>query len=270
MDVPFCRRARVCLLLLVLWVPSPTHGAGLYLNLPWWFAPRDTLRCSVLAGQTHVAAAHDDATLLSLEFHIRTDSRSRIRAGFLYPVIRRPGQFVHGLADLFVGTEWQVAGDSTQRSGVYLRTDVRVPTGSESMWPYAWESLDGGAGIELRRAFDAIDLSLSAAGTLAGRRVRAAERGHENNALVAAAVGIEPGSGISLRFAAFGQFFRGGGYREAYLLDLGLHPADRLELRLCGGLDSGRERDRVFDSLVQFYLIFRFPPPLPPAVPVDD
>jgi hypothetical protein len=154
----------------------------------------------------------------------------------------------------------RAAGDTLGRSGLFLQGMVRIPSGSESMWPYSFESLDGGAGIELRRLSDLFDLRLSAMGVLAGRRVREGEHRHENYAQLAGSIGIGPIHRADITLFVFSQIFRGGGYREVYLLEIGIHASDRFDLRFTGGVDSGDVADRVFNSLVQFTILFRFPP----------
>lgn len=265
MNERFARAAALLGLLLIATAPRPAGGTGLYSNLPWWFAPVDTARTTLLVGQTWVRTEVDDASLLTFETMIRTGPRTDVRIQLMYPAIRRSGGFARGLGDALVSGEVRAAGDTLGRSGLFLQGMVRLPSGSEAMWPYAFESLDGGAGIELRRMRDLFDLRLSATGVLAGRRVREGDRRHENYSLLAASIGIRPHPRADLALSAFGQIFRGGGYREVYLLELGLRACDRFDLRLAGGIDSGDAIDRVFNSLVQLALVFRFPPPAEPV-----
>lgn len=255
------RAAALLGLLVIATAPGPAGGTGLFSNLPWWFAPADTARARIRAGQSWIRAEHDDATLLSFETDIRTGGSARVRIQLMYPVIRRTGVFEHGPGDAIISVQAKVAGDTLGRSGLFLHGVLRVPSGSESMWPYALESLDGGAGIELRRLSDLFDLRFSATGILAGRRIREGERRHENHAQLGASIGIRPHPRTEVSVSAFSLVYRGGGYREVYLVELGARACDRFDLRLSGGIDSGDAVERVFNSLVQFSVVFRFPPP---------
>lgn len=269
MNERYARAAALLGLLLIASAPRPVRGTGLYSDLPWWFAPVDTARARMLAGQSWIRTEQDDASLFTFEAGIRTGSRTSVRIQLMYPVIRRPGVFEHGFGDALVFGELRAAGDTLSRSGLFLHGVMRLPSGSETMWPYAFESLDGGAGIELRRLSDLLDLRVSATGMLAGRRVRDGDRRHENFALLAAAIGIRPLDRAGVVVSMFSQIFRGGGYREVYLLELGVRASDRFDLRLAGGVDSGDAAERVFNSLVQFTLVFRFPPAAEQR-PADD
>lgn len=246
--------------LVILPAPSPVRGTGLYSNLPWWFAPVDTARARILAGQTWIRTEQDDASMLTFETGIRTGSRTSVRIQLMYPVIRRAGGFEHGFGDALLFGEVRAAGDTLGRSGLFLQGVARIPSGSDAMWPYSLESLDGGAGFEARRLSDLFDIRLSATGVLAGRRIRDGDHRHENYALFAAALGIRPMEAAGVTLSAFSQVFRGGGYREVYLLELVVSPSRQFDLRLSGGLDSGDAAERVFNSIVQLTVVFRFPP----------
>jgi hypothetical protein len=41
------------------------------------------------------------------------------------------------------------------------------------------------------------------------------------------------------------------------------------DLRVSGGIDSGKEMDRIFNSMIQICLFYRFPPRKKDPVPAD-
>lgn len=245
-------------LILLSTFPRESSGKGLYLDLPRWFSHPDTSRTSLTVSQAAVKGEHYDTALLTIGLGMRTGERTRLRFGILYPVTRREGIFTHGLADLLVSAEARLAGDSTGASGLYLRTDLRIPTGSGDLFPYAWESLDGGAGLEARGSLGPFRAAGSTSYILAGRRESSGDGSHENFLLAAACARAGGHGAIGAELFAAGQFFRGGGYREVYMLTLSGRISARTELRLSGALDSGGEKDRVFNSMLSVSVTIRF------------
>ena len=106
------RRARAAALLgllLIATAPRPAGGTGLYSDLPWWFSPVDTARARILAGDAWVRTEREDASVLTFETAIRTGGRTSVRVQLMYPVIRRPGGFVHGFGDALIFGEARAA-----------------------------------------------------------------------------------------------------------------------------------------------------------------
>jgi len=239
--------------------PEPAMAAGPFLNLPAYYARVDTARAVIDIAQSLVDAESDNSTALSFGVGFRSGERTRVRMQILYPVIHRNGYYNHGFGDLMISAEIRIVSDTMRVSGLFLRGDMRIPTGSASLWPYAGESLDGGAGFELRRLSETLEFRCSATYVLVGRKAEEERYRSDNYALAGVLLGVKPFNDISVEFSAFFQYFRNEDFREVYLLTAGARLKGGLDLRVCGGIDSGESFERVWDSMFQVGITWRFP-----------
>ncbi len=248
---------------------SGAGATGLYLNLPSWFAAADTSRASIIAGQSSLQREYEDASLFTFETVFEIDARLKVKTGILYPVIRRPDGFIHGLADGSVSAIYRVMGDSLNVSGLFLRGDLRIPTGTMALRPFSAASLDGGGGVEFRESIPLLRLAGSATYTLTGAREKEGTFRQRNYLLLALMVGLELGRGTSLQLSAFSFNFRGGDYRESYFLALSRSFSGRVDISVSGGVDSGSDSERIFNSIFSFSILYRFPHALQKQPQVD-
>ncbi|MBN1164175.1 MAG: hypothetical protein JXB45_06330, partial [Candidatus Krumholzibacteriota bacterium] len=142
MKILYPRRFLLPFILMPMMTASVSRASGIYMNFQTWFASADTSRVRMILEQSHLQAEYEDASLFNLETIIRLDDRSTIKLGVLYPVIRRPDRFYHGLGDGAVTAHYRLYGDTLNVSGLFLRGDIRIPTGSRSMGPFSYASLD--------------------------------------------------------------------------------------------------------------------------------
>ena len=156
--VSFCLFAAVIAIL----APGPAGATGPFLNLPTYYGPVDTARFYIDVAQSFVEGEFENSTALSFETGFRSGERTRVRMQVLYPVIRQEGYYNHGFSDLIIDGQIRIVSDSLRINGLFLRGELRVPTGSSSLWPYAGESLNGGGGLEYRRLSETFDFRLSA------------------------------------------------------------------------------------------------------------
>ncbi len=251
----FCLIAAV----LILSAPKPARATGPYLNLTTYYGLIDTARVVLDIGQSFVEGEHGNSTVFSFETGFRSGERTRVRMQILYPVLRCSGHYNHGYADLLLSAEMRIVGDSLRISGLFFRGDMRIPTGSASLWPYAGESLDGGAGLELRKLSEMFDFRCSATYTFVGRKIEEEFYRSDNYALAGVLIGLKPFRVLTIDFSAFAQLFRNGDYREIYLLAAGTRLKGGFDVRLSGGIDSGDSVERVWNSMIQIGITWRFP-----------
>jgi hypothetical protein len=239
--------------------PEPAMATGPFLNLPTYYAHVDTSRATIDIGQSFVEGEFENSTALSFETGFRSGERTRVRMQILYPIIRADGYYNHGFGDLMISAELRIIGDTLRINGLFFRGDMRIPTGPASRWPYAGESLDGGGGVEYRRLSETFDLRCSATYSLVGRKAEEEFFRNENYTLAGVLLGLKPFDSLSIDFSAFAQFFRNGDFREVYLLSGGTRLKGGLDVRVSAGIDNGGSLERVWNSMIQIGITWRFP-----------
>jgi hypothetical protein len=245
--------------LMITSAPRPAKATGPFLNLPTYYPPVDTARAVVDVGQSFVEGEYENSTALSFGTAFRSGERTRVRMQILYAIIRREGTYVHGFGDLMINAELKIVGDTLRINGLFFRGDLRIPTGSGSRWPYAGESLDGGGGLEYRRLSETFDLRCSATYILVGKKAEEEYYRSDNYGLGGVLLGVRPFNTLLLDFSAFFQFFRNGDYREVYLVGAGTRLKGGLDLRVSAGIDNGESYERVWNSMFQIGITWRFP-----------
>lgn len=243
----------------ILPTPEPARATGLFLNLPTYYGRIDTARVILDIGQSFVEGEYENSTVFSFETGFRSGERTRVRMQIQYPVLRQQGGYDHGFADLLLNAELMVVGDSLRISGLFFRGDMRIPTGSASLRPYAGESLDGGAGFEFRKLSETFDFRCSATYILAGLEIEEEFYRADNYALAGVLLGLKPFRSLTVDFSAFAQFFKNGDFREVYQLAAGTRLKGGLDVRISGGIDTGGSIERVWNSMFQIGITWRFP-----------
>ena len=263
--VPSPRGAIPVLLVLAAVLPSAAGARGLYLDLPGWFQRPDTSGTAIGISQSWIEADDYDASVTGLSVPFNMDERTSVVLKMAYPLIHRAGGFKHGFADGSIGVSRRIWGDSLNVSGLFLRADIRIPIGSNSLRPFSFRSRDGGlypdvgAGLEYRRETPFAAFRSSATWTFSGQRDDSPIPYVTDFLVIAASVEIPAGEGTSIQAAVFGIDFEGPGYRESYLLALRRFISERLLLVVTGALDAGKDRDRVFDSLLSVSFRYDLP-----------
>ena len=241
-------------------VADPVPATGLYMDLPSYFSPVDTTRIDLAVRHTDLQLSTGRASVFSGELGVRQGSRLDIRLGLLYPAVERGRDITHAVGDGIINATFRIAGDTLTAGGLYFRGYGRLPIGPDGMNPFSGGSLDVGAGCEYRLPAEFFRLRCATTYTIVDERRKEPVYGHRNFFLFAASTEIDLRRGTTFAFEGFGFRFRGGDAREVYLITVRQRLSRDLELTLCGGLDAGDERERVFDSLLSVSIAFRLHP----------
>jgi hypothetical protein len=260
----------------------PVHATGLYIDLPAYFSPVDTAGIELAVRHTDLQRVAGHASVFSGELALRPRRRLHARLLLHYPALQRDVEITNAVGDGIVHGTYRLAGDTLDVNGMFLRGYVRLPIGPKRMPPFSYGSLDAGLGFEFRMETEMFRVRCAETYTLVGERRKpvmtaardslyhplsvsggaadAAAFNHRNFFLLAVGFDIDVREGTTFGFAGYSFRYRGGDAREAYLVTIRHRISRELELCLNGGLDSGDEHERVFDSLLSISLAYRFLP----------
>ncbi len=246
-------------------IAGTSLGAGLYLNLPTWFQPADTSGTELVASETWFESGWSDAIVLGVEVRFNPGRRTSVKLGIIYPAIHKDGGFRHGFGDGFISSTTRVSGDSLNTDGLFLRWDIRIPTGSGAMEPFGFRRDDGGvypdagAGFEYRKKTSFCVLRGSATWTKVGQGQVKGDFVNGDYLLAGLGLGISAGRYTTVHGTVFGIDFDGRGYRECYLFGLTQVLSGGMDMTLTCGVERGNDDERVFDSSVSVIFTSRFP-----------
>ena len=243
---------------------SQLYASAIYIDFSNYFTPIDTSWVAIGFSQAQLKQDGRYSMVLSADMSWRFREKALVRLQLPYPTIRTETRFSHGIGDGIVRTSYRLMGDTLDTSGLYLIGDVRLPMGSRDHLPLSYGSLDGGAGMELRRKTSFFQLRFLTAFTMAGERVKAGPFIHDNFFTLAFSLETELFGGTSLAFSGFGLIYRGGETREIYILALEKHLIGGIGFSLSGALEAGSEEMRAFDSQLCIFLRYAM------STPADD
>lgn len=234
------------------------------MDYPSWFSAVDTAGVLLGVGQVELQSGTWDASVTGIRIQGRISDRTSLRFSMLYPVIRRPGSFAHGFADGMISSVVRIYGDTLGVSGLFLRTDFRIPIGSVALRPFSFRSSGGGiypdtgAGLEFRKETALFRVRGSATYTLVGQKETSGDLKNRDFSLLALLLDFDLRKGTSLQVSVFAMDFDGSGYRETYLFSFRHLLSQQMDLVVTGGLDLGSNSERVFDSLLSVCLTYHF------------
>lgn len=250
--------------------PGALCAAGLYEDPPSFFAATDTTRTRLVVRHAELERGSWRASLLAGELDFKMGRRYVVRLGFEFPTLRRNREIEYGIGDMRLRAAVRVFGDTLDASGLFLRSDVRIPTGASSLRPFSNASLDGGAGFEVRAASGAFAARAAVLYMLAGERLAEPDFENDNTMTLAASLSVPIPGIASVTAAAFSVRFDGGASREMFLCSLNRYLSQELVLGVEGAFETGNKGERVFDSSLSVSLAYRFPPRARPASRKSD
>ena len=246
---------------------GPLGATGLYDDLPSFFSMPDTARVLFIR-HTECDLGGWRASLLTGGFTVRPARRFELRFDLQFPAVRRPHEIAYGVGDMLLRTATRISGDTLNASGLFLRFDLRIPSGSKGLRPFSNGSFEGEAGLEVRVARGAFAVQGALLHTLAGETSHGTDFVNERHFTLAASVGIPVPRVLTMRVSAFFMGFNGGDARSVFLLSIERELSRQLVLALTGAFETGNEGARAFDSCASIAFMYRFPPR--PVTPPPD
>ncbi len=243
----------------------PLRSDGLYNDYPSWFSAADTGGVVLGLGHLLLQCEYQDVSAAAVRIGGMLNERSSVRLSMLYPVIRRPGNYSHGFSDLLVSSSIRILGDSLNISGLFLRSDFRIPIGSNALRPFSFRSSSGGiypdagGGLEVRKEADFFRVKGTITHTIVGQKEEEGDLINTNYSLLALFLEFDLAGSISLQSSVFARKSSGSGYRETYIFSVSKRFSEKLAMIISGGLDSGDDGERIFDSLLSIYFSYSFP-----------
>ena len=249
----------ICFLLIILTYISSAEATGLYADYTSYFSPADTVHKALVFKQTDIQRDAGRAAILSVELSLRPRSGILLRMQVPFPTMKIDEGYEYGIGDGTVRAEVRVSGDSTNATGLFLVGDTRLPMGAKRFRPISYGSLDGAAGLELRKNTLFFRFRLASTYTLVGDRLKVGPFIHDNFLTLAFSMETELPRGASISFEGFGLLFRGGEKREMYALSLRKALSESVEAVVSGSLEAGTDEERVYNSQISLAVRYMFP-----------
>jgi len=247
----------------------PLCATGLYYDLPSFFSRPDSVRTLVIR-QTECDLGAWGASLLTGALTMRPAPRFEVRLDLQFPAVRRDSEIEYGLGDMLLRTAVRISGDSLNASGLFLRADLRLPSGSKGLRPFSDGAFEGEAGLEACFMERGFALRGAAFYTLAGDRENGEDFMNDTHLTVAASIAVPVPGVVSVGTSIFFVRFDNGSMRDICLLSLERALSEQLVLELAGAFEAGDEGARAFDSCISVSFAYRFPPRRPAPRPDSD
>jgi hypothetical protein len=241
---------------------GPLCATGLYPDPVSFFSRPDSARVLAIS-QTECDLGAWRASLLTGALTIRPAPRFEVRLDLQLPAVRRRGEIVYGVGDMLLRAIARIAGDSLNTSGLFLRADVRIPSGSQGLRPFSDGAFEGEAGLEARLVEREFAVRGAALYTLAGDRRDAEDFTNDSHLTLAASISVPVPGIASAGASAFFMRFDNGDTRSIFLVSLRRPLSEQLALELAGAIEAGDESARAFDSCVSVSFAYRLPVPQP-------
>lgn len=235
---------------------TSAEAAKGYVDFPSFFNNMDS--CRVITEFGLSIFDEDAGYLYSSSVSGRINERLTGSFGAHYFSVRKDDRILFGFGDFTVNLTFQAMGDSLGSSGIFLRTDIRLPSGAKALQPFASRSFDGGGGVELRDRFSLFSVSLAGTYTFAGERNAEGIYPHSNYSILAASAGFDIGP-ASFNASGYLVDYRKSGERRVLLSSLSGRLSENITAILLGGLETGEDSERIFDSIISLRLSYSFP-----------
>jgi len=174
------------------------------------------------------------------------------------------------MGDMLLRAAARISGDSLNASGLFLRADLRIPSGSKGLRPFSDGAFEGEAGLEARFMERGFALRGAALYTLAAEKQDGEDFTNDTHLTVAASIAIPVPGVVTVATSVFFVRFDNGDARDLCLLSLQRMLSEQLVLEIAGAFEAGDEGARAFDSSVSLSFTYRFPPARPAPRPESN
>lgn len=240
---------------------GPIGATGLYDDLPSFFSKRDSVRTLTIR-QAECDLGSFRAGLLTAALTVRPATTFEVRLDLQFPAVQKPGGTVYGMGDMLLRTVARITGDSLSASGLFLRADLRIPSGSRALRPFSNATLQGDMGVEVRFVESGLTLRGAALYGFGGEARRDADFEDNRHMTLAASAGMNLPNVATLEVASFLLGFENGDTRSMHFLSIARDLSPQLLFELAGAFEAANEA-RVFNSSVSASFTYRFPPRTP-------
>lgn len=252
-------------LLFFLCIPAANASNG-YLDFPSFFNSLDSCRVFTEFGMGVFDSQNN--FLFSSSVGGRLNSRLTGRLSAPYFSVAKNDRILYGFGDFNVKLTLCAACDSLRTNGVFLRSDINLPSGSRSLKPFAIHSFDGGGGLELRKTISALSLKFAAIHVFVGERNPTGKWPYSNYTVLALSAGFNLWYKAALSFSGYSVDYRKSASRTLLLSKFSGAISEHFRLILCAAAEVGEEDERQYDSAVSIRISYEFPAPKSPGKPI--
>jgi hypothetical protein len=242
----------------IVLLAGPLRATGLHNDLSSFFSWPDSARVFTVR-QAEIDLGTDKASLLTGAFTTRPGPRYEVRLDVQFPVVRSRDAIDYGVGDMLVHGAARVIGDSLNASGLFLRADLRIPSGSKGLRPFSNGAVECEAGLEARRSERGFVVRGAVLYTVASDRQDDGYFTNDAHAVAAASVELPVPRLVSVGASVFVIGYDNADIRSMFLLSLRRALSEQLVLEFAGSLEAGDESARAFDSCISISFACRLP-----------
>lgn len=237
---------------------GPLCATGLHNDLPSFFSRPDSARVFTVR-QAELDLGTSRASLLTGAFMTRPAPRYEVRLDLQFPAVRRREEVSYGVGDMMVHGAARIIGDTLNVSGLFLRADLRIPSGSKGLRPFSNGAFECEAGLEARRSERGFAVRGAVLYTVASDRQDTESFTNDAHLTAAASVEFPVPRVVSVGASVFVIGYDNADIRSMLLLSLRRALSEQIVFEFAGGIEAGDESARVFDSCVSISFACRFP-----------
>ena len=226
-------------------------------------SPGDSTTAVIVIRHSECDLGARQASLLTGDLLLRRGPRYEFLIEQQFPAVRDREGIRYGVGDMLLRATARITGDSADVSGLFLRADARIPTGTPALRPFSDALFEAEGGLEARFATRGFDVRAAALYTLVPAERRTADFANDAHYTLAASAGAGVAAAARVDVSAFLLGYDGGETRHLFAGSIGRGLSPQLRFDLAAAAESGDAGSRVFETSVSASLTYRFPPGKP-------